>query len=271
MADTGGLDVTVIHAGWCVKEGSKVKSWRRRFFVLRTAASSEQQAKGEGAQIGATHILLYYRSKQDYQERRQPRGTMPIVENQTKVSLEERKGKGTCILVETPGLVRKLLFLAEGPDSYNGPQRARDSWHEALTSLRSPATVFGRLRLDTLGRVPNFQSEDEDEASDEEYDGPMYAMATQEDPSESAKSDYSQPMYARANSGGNLQIASSMKKKGSPQSRLTNIRGASVKFKVSEKQPGDENPEKNDEPRTKADADVKDGNSDDDSDASAEF
>jgi hypothetical protein len=43
-------------AGWGVKEGGHVKTWKRRFFVLRSATADETSV------YGCTHILLYYKS-----------------------------------------------------------------------------------------------------------------------------------------------------------------------------------------------------------------
>jgi hypothetical protein len=48
--------VLQLQAGWCSKEGSRVKTWKRRFFVLRTTTPEEAMANG------CTHVLLYYKT-----------------------------------------------------------------------------------------------------------------------------------------------------------------------------------------------------------------
>jgi hypothetical protein len=49
--------VAVLLAGWGTKEGSLVKSWKRRFFVLRDATEAETAAHG------CTHMLVYFKTQ----------------------------------------------------------------------------------------------------------------------------------------------------------------------------------------------------------------
>jgi hypothetical protein len=51
------LAVTVLLAGWGTKEGSRFKTWKRRFFILRTATQEETAASG------CTHVLVYYNTQ----------------------------------------------------------------------------------------------------------------------------------------------------------------------------------------------------------------
>jgi len=55
-ATVAGGDAAVMLAGWGVKEGGHVKTWKRRFFVLRFATAEETSV------YGCTHMLLYYKS-----------------------------------------------------------------------------------------------------------------------------------------------------------------------------------------------------------------
>jgi hypothetical protein len=50
--------VVVVRAGWAEKEGKVFKTWKRRFFVLRSATPAE------AASGGCTHTLLYYKKIQ---------------------------------------------------------------------------------------------------------------------------------------------------------------------------------------------------------------
>lgn len=50
--------VVVVRAGWGEKEGKIFKTWKRRFFVLRSATPAE------AASAGCTHTLLYYKKLQ---------------------------------------------------------------------------------------------------------------------------------------------------------------------------------------------------------------
>ena len=49
-------NVTVLLVGWGVKEGSRFKTWKRRYVVLRSATEVETSA------YGCTHMLVYYKS-----------------------------------------------------------------------------------------------------------------------------------------------------------------------------------------------------------------
>jgi hypothetical protein len=51
------MAATVLLAGWGTKEGSRIKNWKRRFFILRTATAEETTASG------CTHVLLYYKTQ----------------------------------------------------------------------------------------------------------------------------------------------------------------------------------------------------------------
>ena len=50
------MPIAVLLAGWGVKEGSRFKTWKRRFFVLREATDVEAMASQ------CTHVFLYYKS-----------------------------------------------------------------------------------------------------------------------------------------------------------------------------------------------------------------
>jgi hypothetical protein len=55
-------DTAVLVAGWAVKQGRRLKSsWKRRFFVLRSATDVET------ALYGCTHMLAYYKSEKHVQ------------------------------------------------------------------------------------------------------------------------------------------------------------------------------------------------------------
>ena len=49
--------VAVLLAGWGTKEGSRFKTWKRRFFILRSATAEEM-----GARV-CTHVLVYYKTQ----------------------------------------------------------------------------------------------------------------------------------------------------------------------------------------------------------------
>jgi hypothetical protein len=49
-------NVAVLLVGWGVKEGSRVKPWKRRYCVLRSATEVETTA------YRCTHMFVYYKS-----------------------------------------------------------------------------------------------------------------------------------------------------------------------------------------------------------------
>ena len=51
------MEGTVLRAGWATKEGGRVPSWKRRYFVLRTRIPGDQLNLIPGAAL-ATHVLL---------------------------------------------------------------------------------------------------------------------------------------------------------------------------------------------------------------------
>jgi hypothetical protein len=51
------MAATVLLAGWGTKEGSHVKNWKRRFFILRTSTPEET------FESGCTHVFLYYKTQ----------------------------------------------------------------------------------------------------------------------------------------------------------------------------------------------------------------
>jgi len=51
------MSTTVLLAGWGTKESSRVKNWKRTFFILRTATPEETAASG------CTHQLLYFKTQ----------------------------------------------------------------------------------------------------------------------------------------------------------------------------------------------------------------
>lgn len=52
--------VTVMLTGWGHKEGSVLRSWKRRFFIARTASPTEIKS----SPVPCTHLLLYYKTKE---------------------------------------------------------------------------------------------------------------------------------------------------------------------------------------------------------------
>ena len=51
------MPIAVLLAGWGVKESSRFKTWKRRYFVLREATDVEAKS-GQ-----CTHVFLYYKSQ----------------------------------------------------------------------------------------------------------------------------------------------------------------------------------------------------------------
>ena len=115
------------------KEGSRFKTWRRRFFVLSTAVEGED----------ATHVLRYYKKRNDANPSTPPTGAVFITKGVTKVNTVQR-GRRKCIQLTTPTSRR---------DFYVAPERDFDRWVRALTDFQPPSNA-AELRRSTIGERP---------------------------------------------------------------------------------------------------------------------
>lgn len=115
------------------KEGGPLKRWRRRFFVLSTAVEGED----------ASHVLRYYKKRNDANTTTPPSGAVFITKGVTKVNIVQR-GRRKCIQLTTP-TSRRDFFVA--------PERYFDRWVRALTDFQPPPNA-AQLRLSTIGECP---------------------------------------------------------------------------------------------------------------------
>lgn len=142
MAD----DAVVLRAGWATKEGGFVKTWRRRFFVLRSRLPADRLELHPGSD-GATHVLLYFKSTAQALGGDAPTGAIPIVPGTTAATEAVRRNK-RCVKVKSPGEDVRAYFIApEGGSTEN------QGWIESLTNLEAPGNA-AELRRMTLGDRP---------------------------------------------------------------------------------------------------------------------
>jgi hypothetical protein len=153
--------VEVLHAGWATKEGRLVKSWKRRFFVLRTRLAADRLHLSPGS-AGATHVLLYFKSAEQAIGGQAPTGAILITPGTTAVTEVVRKNK-RCVKIHSGAeLLAELRAYYLAPEG-GGAETA--GWIEALTNLATPANS-AELRRMTLGdRPPAAVAERPDHAS----------------------------------------------------------------------------------------------------------
>eukprot|EP00037_Helgoeca_nana_P018092 m.172629 g.172629 ORF g.172629 m.172629 type:complete len:858 (+) comp24291_c0_seq2:37-2610(+) len=132
--------VTVMLTGWGHKEGSVLRSWKRRFFIARTASPTEIKS----SPVPCTHLLLYYKTKELASLGSKPAGVVPLMDSSTTVRKISKKIRGAvkeCLVIETPG--RRNFLVA--------PESARSAaWMRVLTTLVPPPNADA-LRQDVLG------------------------------------------------------------------------------------------------------------------------
>ena len=116
-----------------LQEGGPFKTWRRRFFVLSTAVEGED----------ATHVLRYYKKRNDANPTTRPTGVVFITKGVTKVNIVQR-GRRKCIQLTTPASRR---------DFYVAPERDFARWEHALTDFKPPPNS-ALLRRNTIGKRP---------------------------------------------------------------------------------------------------------------------
>lgn len=105
VTDANGCNV--LFAGWGVKEGGTIKSWRRRFFVLRTKLDNELKSFPD-----VTHVLLYFGKREDAIDGSKPTGAVAISKGKSTIT-EVKRGSKICIAVSTPGIDRTYFFRPE--------------------------------------------------------------------------------------------------------------------------------------------------------------
>eukprot|EP00035_Acanthoeca_spectabilis_P037716 m.46985 g.46985 ORF g.46985 m.46985 type:complete len:307 (-) comp8816_c0_seq1:1531-2451(-) len=208
----------VVKRGWCIKEGSVVKSWRKRWFVLRVKMSKEYKNYPE-----ITHVLTYFRTVEQSANGLFPTGAIPLSSETTMVEIVERFGK-KCLRIETPKYQRVLYFQPlERKADVESSEVALSEWSEVLQTFETP-TGFNRLRRDTLGRRPPTENaaliDDDDDFDDD--DG-----ADEPDPGEAAdaNTDQRRPTYDYASSSPVVDYAESACASGSPREPSVGLRG----------------------------------------------
>lgn len=187
-SNTGGaptrFDCTVLKKGWGFKEGSFVKSWRKRWFILREKMQREFKSMPD-----ITHVLLYFQTMEQAANGLIPTGAIPLSSKNTKVELLSR-GNRKCLAITTNGVKRTLYFQpcgkvkkehAQDPEAKEASmQEALGEWLQVLTTFELPAG-FGRLRMDTLGQPPVRVSQliEDEYGSEDENEGVSYSYASE--------------------------------------------------------------------------------------------
>lgn len=130
--------VDVLREGWCTKEGGRVKSWKRRYIVLRTRTSATAQLNQFPQQeTPMTHVLLYYKSQeQAHDPKSPPTGVIPIHPPGagTAVAVVVRKNK-PCVRIQSTGHTdrsgtdRSHFMVPEGGVAES------QAWMDVLTTL----------------------------------------------------------------------------------------------------------------------------------------
>lgn len=176
------FDCTVLKKGWGFKEGSFVKSWRKRWFILREKMQREFKSLSE-----ITHVLLYFQTMEQAANGLIPTGAIPLSSTSTRVEALTRSGRN-CLAITTNG-VKRVLYLqpcgkvkkeAQDPEAKEtSMQEALGEWRQILTTFEVPSG-FGRLRMDTLGQPPVRVSQliEDEYGSEDDSEGVSYAFAT---------------------------------------------------------------------------------------------
>eukprot|EP00041_Stephanoeca_diplocostata_P005443 m.62024 g.62024 ORF g.62024 m.62024 type:complete len:145 (+) comp15785_c0_seq1:222-656(+) len=118
-----GTSVIVLKSGFATKEGLLWKTWRRRWFVLRTILPMEVRAV-EG-QIKPTHVLMYYSTEKEAVIGEKPSGIVYLSKGHTTVSKTSRSGR-ECLQIQTSGCDR-IYFVQ--------PEEDKEEWLSVLNTL----------------------------------------------------------------------------------------------------------------------------------------
>eukprot|EP00041_Stephanoeca_diplocostata_P033973 m.1138079 g.1138079 ORF g.1138079 m.1138079 type:complete len:657 (-) comp24438_c0_seq3:324-2294(-) len=178
------FDCTVLKKGWGFKEGSFVKSWRKRWFILREKMQREFKSMPD-----ISHVLLYFQTMEQAANGLIPTGAIPLSSKNTNVEVTTR-GNRKCLAITTNGVKRVLYLQPCGKvkkESMQDPEakeasmeEALGEWTQVLTTFEVPSG-FGRLRMDTLGQPPVRVSQliEDEYGSEDEREGVSYEFASE--------------------------------------------------------------------------------------------
>jgi len=101
-----------IMQGWLSKEGGSIKTWKRRYFVLKDG------------------VLAYYKTESEFNKKEEPQGRIPL-NNSYGVKAAERRGKKNYFEIIMPS--RVYAFTADKAEE-------RDNWTAALQREKEKAS-----------------------------------------------------------------------------------------------------------------------------------